>query len=107
MMSHLKYESTGPISTIRDQNGKSPIIKSELDAPPQPPTAEFRCDYCGKEFNLEQYLIRHVIETHGNTCMSVKPEPYPIQSVSSESTTHSLHEKRYDSSINADITESN
>eukprot|EP01083_Nonionella_stella_P162481 533473_1 len=107
MMSHVKSESSGLISAILDQNGQSPIIKSELDAPPQPPTAEFRCDYCGKEFNLEQYLIRHVIETHGNTCMSVKPEPYSIQSVPSEAATHSLHEKRSDSSINADIAESN
>eukprot|EP01083_Nonionella_stella_P075220 204356_1 len=108
MKSIVKSEATLPMAAVQDQRySPSPAVKSEFSAQPRPPTAAFSCEYCGKEFNLKQYLIGHVVEIHGDTCIPVKPEPYPIQSVSSESTTHSLHEKRSDSSINADITESN
>eukprot|EP01083_Nonionella_stella_P166743 558410_1 len=108
MKSIVKYESTLPMSAIRDQRYPlSSAFKFEFAPPSRTPTAAFSCEYCGKEFNLKQYLICHVIEIHGDTCTPVKPEPYYIQSVSSESTKHSLHEKSYSSSINADITDSN
>eukprot|EP01083_Nonionella_stella_P290952 990063_1 len=108
MKSIVKSESSRPISAIRDQRfTPSPAVKSEFSAPPQPPTAAFRCEYCGKEFNIKQYLIRHVVEIHGDTCTPVKSEPYHIQSVANQSSKHSLHEKHCGSSINADITESN
>eukprot|EP01083_Nonionella_stella_P290953 990066_1 len=108
MKSIVKSESTRPMSAIRDQRcPPSSVVKSEFAHPSRTPTAAFSCEYCGKEFNLKQYLICHVIEIHGDTCTPVKPEPYYIQSVSSESTKHSLHEQSDSSSINADITDSN
>eukprot|EP01083_Nonionella_stella_P022226 61490_1 len=85
-MSNVKPEASESMSLIPDQSSSTSIIKSEFIAPPQPPPAAFRCEYCGKEFNLKQYLIRHVVEIHGDTCMSVKHEPYSARPVASEST---------------------
>eukprot|EP01083_Nonionella_stella_P075217 204351_1 len=104
MKSEFKSEGTRPMAAVRDQRcPPSPAIKSEFAHPPQPHTAAFSCEYCGKEFNLKQYLIRHIIEIHGDSCKPVNPEPYPIQSVSSESCKKSLHGKQYSSSSNDDI----
>eukprot|EP01083_Nonionella_stella_P162484 533478_1 len=99
MKSIVKSEATLPMAAVQDQRySPSPAVKSEFSAQPRPPTAAFSCEYCGKEFNLKQYLIGHVVDIHGETCMPVKPEPYPIQSVSSKSGKHSLHGEKYSSS---------
>eukprot|EP01083_Nonionella_stella_P162482 533476_1 len=106
MKSIVKSEATLPMAAVQDQRyTPSPVVKSEFSAPSQPPTAAFCCEYCGKEFNLKQYLIRHVVEIHGDTCPPVKPEPYHIQAVYSASDKDSLHGETYSSSTNAGVTE--
>eukprot|EP01083_Nonionella_stella_P101708 288556_1 len=87
-MSILKYEETQPISVMLDRSNSvsSSIVKSEVVSPPQQHTSNFSCEYCGKDFNLKQYLIRHVLEIHGDTSTSdsVKPEQSPIESITPE-----------------------
>eukprot|EP01083_Nonionella_stella_P101707 288554_1 len=87
-MSILKYEETQPISVMLDRSNSvsSSIVKSEVVSPPQQHTSNFSCEYCGKDFNLKQYLIRHVLEIHGDTSTSdsVKPEQSPIGSIAPE-----------------------
>eukprot|EP01083_Nonionella_stella_P123266 371386_1 len=84
-MSNAKSETSVSMSVIPDQGSSTSIIKSEFVPRPQPPPAAFTCTYCGKEFNLKQYLFRHVDEIHGDRDMSLKPEPHSARTVPSES----------------------
>eukprot|EP01083_Nonionella_stella_P191985 710106_1 len=109
-MSILKYEETQPISVILDQSNSAPssIVKSEVVSPPQQHTSNFSCEYCDKDFNLKQYLIRHVLEIHGDTSTSdsVKPEQSPIESITPEAVGSADH-FLYGVSISSKSAESN
>eukprot|EP01083_Nonionella_stella_P282311 960672_1 len=105
-MSSVKSEAIESISVIPDRSPSTSIIKYEYVAPPQPPPAAFTCEYCGKEFNLKQYLIGHVIEIHGDTCMSVKPEPHSARPVASEPTSGMCCGESNSSAIDTDILQS-
>eukprot|EP01083_Nonionella_stella_P259351 885615_1 len=105
-MSNVKSEASESIFAIPDQSSSISIVKSEFVTSPQPPPAAFTCEYCGKEFNLKQYLISHVVEIHGDTCMPVKPvkrEPYSARPVPSESTSGMICGESNSSAIDADI----
>eukprot|EP01083_Nonionella_stella_P123268 371388_1 len=102
-MSNVKSEASESMSVIPHQSSSTSTIKSEFVAPPPPPPAAFTCEYCGKEFNLKQYLICHVVEIHGDTCMSVKPEPHSARPVASEPTSGMCCGESNSSAIDADI----
>eukprot|EP01083_Nonionella_stella_P298732 1013910_1 len=106
-MSTVKSEEIRSPSAIQNQTSQSsPMIKSEFALPAQPPKAAFSCEYCGKEFNLKQYLIRHVVDVHGDTCQSVKPERVSRQPVTTESSKSSLRGETISSLSYADIMQS-
>eukprot|EP01083_Nonionella_stella_P070692 189274_1 len=87
-MSHIiKSEAIRPILATQCQRSPSTsTVKPEFTI--QPPTSSFSCEYCASEFNLKQSLVRHIVETHGDTSVSVKTEQAPFQSVTSESATY-------------------
>eukprot|EP01083_Nonionella_stella_P141558 436491_1 len=91
-MSVIKSEAIRSSSVIQDQSCTSTsIVKSKFGAPPRPPTATFSCEKCGKEFDRQQHLIRHTVEIHSDTSMSVKPESSASQSLSSEPVANLFH----------------
>eukprot|EP01083_Nonionella_stella_P182316 655702_1 len=101
-MSNTKSETSESMPVIRVQSSSTSLIKSEFVAPPQPHPAAFTCEYCHKEFSMKQYLIRHVVEIHGDTCKPVKHEPYSARSVTSESLSYSIREESDRSAIDTD-----
>eukprot|EP01083_Nonionella_stella_P170915 582718_1 len=103
-MSTVKSEEIRSPSAIQNQTSQSsPMIKSEFALPAQPPKAAFSCEYCGKKFNLKRYLIRHVVDVHGDTCQSVKPERVLRQPVVTEPSAHSFYGENISSSSYADM----
>eukprot|EP01083_Nonionella_stella_P100500 283562_1 len=103
-MSKINPELIESMCVIRNQTSQSSsIIKSEFVLLVQPPKAAFSCEYCGKEFNLKQYLIRHVVDIHGDTCQSVKPERVSSQVMTTKSSKSSLPGQNISSSSYTDM----
>eukprot|EP01083_Nonionella_stella_P091204 254937_1 len=94
------------MSAIQTQTSPSTsVVKPEFAAPPQPPTAAFSCEYCDRKFQMKRYLVRHAVESHGDSCL-VKSEPPSSQSGTTYPSSYSLHGESNNSVfLNFDITQ--
>eukprot|EP01083_Nonionella_stella_P280245 953301_1 len=89
MMSNIKSEAVPLTLAVQDRGTlPTPIVKSEFPIHQQPPRATFPCEYCGKEFNLEQYLTCHIVDVHGDSCMRVKLEQVSCRTTNTEPNDH-------------------
>eukprot|EP01083_Nonionella_stella_P128131 388174_1 len=65
--SGFRFDNEKPESHQARESRCSPI-------PPQPSTTAFKCEYCQKEFNLKEHLIRHASEAHSVLVGLIKQE---------------------------------